>query len=331
MMAWLAFLWNSPVSEFPARDDDLFLGQVKRRGHVVHMHSSVVQAVQRLEAQLHLKRHADFVKFKSVDKNNLKIHACFQHWKHMQRSPWNHIHLGYTDYTPLESCEHRICSKLWLCGEELQRTFSTFSAFSPFTFAAGRCVQGTRKKEYRRSVLNVVPSDFHKMSQWKSMEKSGKVKAFKACSCLGGDGSWAHGKEKKVAFPWCQNEMTLGTGGRQKRQETPWTWFIWLCFTVVFQRYLQYLHIFMLFFIVSFPSCSFIFHELYFNLRTWPRWATRVGGCACKESAPSPANHKKKTRKKIETLNLKGTKDFEKVQNVQNSSLIMLLRFTYVT
>lgn len=171
------------------------------------MHSSVVQAVQRLEAQLHLKRHADFVKFKSVEKNNLKIHACFQHWKHMQRSPWNHIHLGYTDYTPLESCEHRICSKLWLCGEELQRTFSTFSAFSPFTFAAGSRVQGTGKKlaafEGVCWMLSLLCHSFNKMSQGKQ-EKYGKVKAFKACSCLGGDGSWAHGKEKKVAFPWCQ-------------------------------------------------------------------------------------------------------------------------------
>ena len=304
------------------------------------MHSSVVQAVQRLEAQLHLKRHADFVKFKSVEKNNLKIHACFQHWKHMQRSPWNHIHLGYTDYTPLESCEHRICSKLWLCGEELQRTFSTFSAFSPFTFAAGSRVQGTGKKlaafEGVCWTLSLLCHSFNKMSQGKQ-EKYGKVwksQGFQGLQLLGRRRQLSARQGKESGVSVMSNEMTLGTRGRQKRQETPWTWFIWLCFTVVFQRYyslfISSCSSFFSFF-VSFPSCSFIFHDLYFNLRTWPRWATRVGGCACKESAPSPAKHKKKTRKKIETLNLKGTKDFEKVQNVQNSSLIMLLRFTYVT
>ena len=276
MMAWLAFLWNSPVSEFPR--GTMTSSSVKSSAAATSCTCTAASFKPFSVSKPSFTWNDTRISWNSrvSKKNNLKIHACFQHWKHMQRSPWNHIHLGYTDYTPLESCEHRICSKLWLCGEELQRTFSTFSAFSPFTFAAGSRVQGTGKKlaafEGVCWTLSLLCHSFNKMSQGKQ-EKYGKVwksQGFQGLQLLGRRRQLSARQGKESGVSVMSNEMTLGTRGRQKRQETPWTWFIWLCFTVVFQRYyslfISSCSSFFSFF-VSFPSCSFIFHDLYFNLR----------------------------------------------------------------
>lgn len=169
--------------------------------------------------------------------------------------------MDYGDYTPLESCKHRICSKLWLCGEKLQRAFSTFSAFSPFTFAAGSCVQGTRKNTEGVCCMFGKNCPFWILLATLSQNvtrKTGKVKAFKACSCLGGDGSWAHGKG--VVAEWCQMKWRWERKWRSKRKAHPhghgsFDYVLqWVSSDITVSSYLHALH----FFIFCFVSIMFI-------------------------------------------------------------------------
>jgi len=66
------------------------------------------------------------------------------------------------------------------------------------------------------------------MSQGKQ-EKYGKVwksQGFQGLQLLGRRRQLSARQGKESGVSVMSNEMTLGTRGRQKRQETPWTWFI---------------------------------------------------------------------------------------------------------